>query len=121
MQVNTNPVILVNRGLAHTESGWPKEVDCTDMDQVIRFRRKVGAQAHKSLCLHEIHALQSMQAHAWSGMTAGVPFRSPSHIICAVADNICDCMARWQADTQMDTMPFACMHQPPCLAFGYLA
>jgi dynein intermediate chain 2 len=41
MQVNTDPVILVNKGIVHMEGGWPKEVDCTEMEQVIRFRRKV--------------------------------------------------------------------------------
>jgi dynein intermediate chain 2 len=27
--------------MAHTEGGWPKDVDCTEAEHVIRFRRKV--------------------------------------------------------------------------------
>ena len=40
-QVNTNAVVLVSKGMVHTEGGWPKEVDCTEVEQTIRFRRKV--------------------------------------------------------------------------------
>lgn len=53
MQVNTNPVVLVNRGLAHTEGGWPKEVDSTEMEQVIRFRKKVICSLE-----HHVHPKQ---------------------------------------------------------------
>ena len=41
LQVNTNPVVLVNRGVLHTEGGWPKEIDCTEIEQVIRYRKRV--------------------------------------------------------------------------------
>jgi hypothetical protein len=27
--------------MAHTEGGWPKDVDCTEAEHVIRFRRKI--------------------------------------------------------------------------------
>lgn len=27
--------------MSHTEGGWPKDVDCTEAEHVIRFRRKV--------------------------------------------------------------------------------
>jgi hypothetical protein len=41
VQVNTKAVVLVSKGMVHTEGGWPKEVDCTEVEQTIRFRRKV--------------------------------------------------------------------------------
>ena len=40
LQVNTNAVVLVNKAMCHLEGGWPKEVDCTEVEQVIRYRRK---------------------------------------------------------------------------------
>ena len=27
--------------MSHTEGGWPKDVDCTEAEHVIRYRRKV--------------------------------------------------------------------------------
>lgn len=42
LQVNTNAVVLVNKAMCHLEGGWPKEVDCTEVEQVIRYRRKAG-------------------------------------------------------------------------------
>ena len=27
--------------MSHTEGGWPKDVDCTEAEHVIRFRRKI--------------------------------------------------------------------------------
>ena len=50
--MNTNPVVLVNRGVLHTEGGWPKEIDCTEIEQVIRYRKKVRsspASGHASI------------------------------------------------------------------------
>ena len=43
LQVNTTAVVLVNKAMCHLEGGWPKEVDCTEVEQVIRYRRKAGA------------------------------------------------------------------------------
>jgi hypothetical protein len=40
-QANTTAVVLVSSGMSHVEGGWPKEVDHTEVEQVIRFRRKV--------------------------------------------------------------------------------
>ena len=40
-QANTTAVVLVNSGMAHLEGGWPKEVDHTEAEQVVRWRRKV--------------------------------------------------------------------------------
>ncbi len=34
----------------HVEGGWPKEVDYTEAEHVIRYRKKVG-QGHYRLCL----------------------------------------------------------------------
>ncbi len=46
-QVNTVAVVHANKAMNHTEGGWPKEVDCTEAEHVIRYRKKVlrGATA----------------------------------------------------------------------------
>ncbi|KAK9846621.1 hypothetical protein WJX81_007768 [Elliptochloris bilobata] len=40
-EVNTVAVIYANKAMNHTEGGWPKEVDCTEAEHVIRYRKKV--------------------------------------------------------------------------------
>ena len=39
-QVNTVAQAFVARGMQHTEGGWPKEVDHTEAEHVIRYRKK---------------------------------------------------------------------------------
>ena len=41
MQVNTAAVVCISHGMSHSEGGWPKEVDPTEAEQVIRWRKKV--------------------------------------------------------------------------------
>ena len=40
-QANTQQTHFENRGFAHTEGGWPKEVDPTEIEHVMRYRKKV--------------------------------------------------------------------------------
>ena len=40
-QANTQQVHFENRGFAHTEGGWPKEVDPTEIEHVMRYRKKI--------------------------------------------------------------------------------
>ena len=42
LQVSTEAVVLVNKGMWHIEGGWPKDLDCTEQEQTARFIRKVG-------------------------------------------------------------------------------
>lgn len=42
LQVNTDAVVLVSKGMWHTEGGWPKDVDCTEVEQTTRYIRKVS-------------------------------------------------------------------------------
>ena len=41
MQANTQQILSRTQGMSHTEGGWPKDVDCTEAEHVIRFRRKI--------------------------------------------------------------------------------
>ena len=50
VQVNTTAVVFATKAMNHVEGGWPKEVDYTEAEHVIRYRKKVG-QGHYSLCL----------------------------------------------------------------------
>ncbi|NXG29288.1 DNAI2 protein, partial [Dromaius novaehollandiae] len=40
-EVNTERVEVETRGVHHTEGGWPKDVNPQEMEQTIRFRKKV--------------------------------------------------------------------------------
>ena len=40
-QANTRQITFAHRGFAHVEGGWPKEVDPTEPERVIRYRKKV--------------------------------------------------------------------------------
>ena len=39
--VNTETVSYKSIGMLHLEGGWPKEVDCTEKDQTVRYKKKV--------------------------------------------------------------------------------
>ena len=40
-QANTQQIHYANRGFAHTEGGWPKDVDPTEVEHVLRYRKKI--------------------------------------------------------------------------------
>jgi hypothetical protein len=40
-QANTQQILHRTQGMSHTEGGWPKDVDCTEAEHVIRYRRKI--------------------------------------------------------------------------------
>ena len=50
MQANTTAVILANKAMNHVEGGWPKEVDCSEAEHVIRYRKKVCTRSLQALC-----------------------------------------------------------------------
>uniref|UniRef100_A0A061RDX4 Dynein intermediate chain 2, axonemal n=1 Tax=Tetraselmis sp. GSL018 TaxID=582737 RepID=A0A061RDX4_9CHLO len=40
-EANTNAVIYTDKVISHYEGGWPKEVDFTEAEHVIRYRKKI--------------------------------------------------------------------------------
>lgn len=40
-EANTEHATYVSTGMQHSEGGWPKDIDCTDMEQTLRYRKKV--------------------------------------------------------------------------------
>lgn len=40
-QVNTERFETESRGMNHTEGGWPKDINPAEVEQTIRFRKKV--------------------------------------------------------------------------------
>jgi dynein intermediate chain 2, axonemal len=40
-QVNTERREVSSRGINHVEGGWPRDVDPTEVEQTIRYRKKV--------------------------------------------------------------------------------
>ena len=41
LQVNTERYETDNRGINHVEGGWPKDINPAEVEQTIRFRKKV--------------------------------------------------------------------------------
>ena len=41
LKVNTERFETDSRGINHTEGGWPKDVNPQEVEQVIRYRKKV--------------------------------------------------------------------------------
>ena len=41
IQVNTERFETETRGINHIEGGWPKDINPQEVEQVIRFRKKV--------------------------------------------------------------------------------
>jgi len=41
MQANTDRYETETRGVNHVEGGWPKDVNPLEIEQVIRYRKKV--------------------------------------------------------------------------------
>ena len=41
LQVNTERFETDTRGINHTEGGWPKDVNPQEIEQVMRYRKKV--------------------------------------------------------------------------------
>ncbi|KAJ3337869.1 Dynein intermediate chain 2, axonemal [Kappamyces sp. JEL0680] len=40
-EVNTESYVVNSCGILHTQGGWPKDVDATDVEHTIRFRKKI--------------------------------------------------------------------------------
>lgn len=44
-EANTNAVVYANKAMSHVEGGWPKDVDYSEAEHTIRYRKKVGTTA----------------------------------------------------------------------------
>lgn len=40
-EANTDRATYENKGVNHVEGGWPKDINLTDPEQVVRYRRKI--------------------------------------------------------------------------------
>ncbi|TPX42236.1 hypothetical protein SeMB42_g02765 [Synchytrium endobioticum] len=40
-EVNTESLVTVNRGILHLQGGWPRDVDPSDAEHTIRYRKKI--------------------------------------------------------------------------------
>lgn len=38
---NTESFVFANQGILHREGGWPKDVDSSDVEHTLRYRKKV--------------------------------------------------------------------------------
>ena len=39
--MNTESHVVASKGVLHKEGGWPKDVDSTDVEHKLRYRKKV--------------------------------------------------------------------------------
>ena len=62
MQVNTERFETDSRGINHTEGGWPKDVNPSEVEQVIRFRKKVEKD---EMYINTIQQLGSVSSLCW--------------------------------------------------------
>ncbi|GBG59136.1 hypothetical protein CBR_g32153 [Chara braunii] len=55
-EANTDRVVYATQGMLHFEGGWQKDVDPTEMDQKVRFRKKVEKDEEYIKCLRSLAA-----------------------------------------------------------------
>ena len=58
-KVNTERFETENRGVNHTEGGWPKDINPAEVEQTIRFRKKTEKDEHY------IAVFQTLGAVGW--------------------------------------------------------
>uniref|UniRef100_A0A0V0J856 Dynein intermediate chain 3, ciliary n=1 Tax=Schistocephalus solidus TaxID=70667 RepID=A0A0V0J856_SCHSO len=56
-EINTERLVSETRGINHTEGGWPKDVNCQEPDQVVRFRKKVEKDENYTVILQSLGAV----------------------------------------------------------------
>ena len=80
-QVNTTAVVFATKAMNHVEGGWPKEVDYTEAEHVIRYRKKVSRHSKEATLLWQ----SEKNAPDLPGYmpTFVMPYLSCLHEICA--------------------------------------
>mgnify|MGYP001796168799 CR=1 FL=1 len=58
LQVNTERFETETRGINHTEGGWPKDINPAEVEQVMRYRKKVEKD---EMYVNTIHQLGSVR------------------------------------------------------------
>ena len=53
-QVNTERFETESRGINHVEGGWPKDINSAEVEQTIRFRKKVEKEDHYVNALQQL-------------------------------------------------------------------
>jgi dynein intermediate chain 2, axonemal len=48
-EANTNEVLYSKHNIKHDEGGWTKDIDCTEAEHTIRFRKKACIVGMESL------------------------------------------------------------------------
>ena len=56
VQANTEMVEYKNSGMYHLEGGWPKDVDFTEVEHTIRYRKKVEKDEDYLIAISQLGA-----------------------------------------------------------------
>ena len=59
MQVNTERIHTDTKGINHVEGGWPKDINPLEMEQTIRFRKKVEKDEHYVNAIHHLGSVST--------------------------------------------------------------
>lgn len=70
VQVNTERFETETRGINHTEGGWPKDVNPTEIEQVTRYRKKIEKD---EVYVSAIQQLANVSAHKFIQIVCCIP------------------------------------------------
>lgn len=59
-QINTERIEMETRGINHVEGGWPKDVNPLEMEQTIRFRKKVEKDENYINVIMQLGSVRSL-------------------------------------------------------------
>ncbi|KAG9337234.1 hypothetical protein JZ751_029519 [Albula glossodonta] len=83
-EVNTERYESESRGINHVEGGWPKDVNPQEMEQTIRFRKKVEKDEHY---VNTIMQLGSVVMVPWGSVLSPLSDPPPQHMEHCIKQN----------------------------------
>ncbi|XP_043678098.1 dynein axonemal intermediate chain 2-like isoform X2 [Vespula pensylvanica] len=82
-EVNTNTVTYRNNGMYHYEGGWPKDINMKEVEQTVRYRRKIEKD---ELYIHTMLQLLPAMEH------------------CILQNNVCDIYEQYFNDIEATSL-----------------
>lgn len=60
MQLNTERFETESRGINHVEGGWPKDINPAEVEQTIRFRKKVEKDENYTTIIQQLGSVRHL-------------------------------------------------------------
>ena len=83
--MNTERFECENRGMNHTEGGWPKDVNPAEVEQTIRYRKKVEKDEAYISTVMNLGKVSSLT----SDMRINVCTVRPDLMLCCIGNGTC--------------------------------